>query len=327
MKAILITDKNNLKYITKKNYSNMFVILIDNEKHLFTDQRYKIATKECTDFKVWIYTNLKETIQEFLKTNPIQELRFEPTDLTISKHKSFKRFFKGVEFKPLKENPVFTERKIKTQEEIENIKKAQRLNEKIYLLATKKIKEGVTEKQIANFIKIQALKENSEISFEPIVGFDYNSGNIHHNPSDKEYKDGDCVLIDMGVKYKDYCSDMTRVIKSKDKDYKNHYNFLKNLIKNIEGNFSQFKTLEDLDKFARKEYEKLENIKLPHSLGHGIGIQVHEKPFFGETTKIENGLVFTIEPGIYIPGKYGIRIENIYYIHKNKLTNCNTLDL
>ena len=78
-----------------------------------------------------------------------------------------------------------------------------------------------------------------------------NSANIHHSPTNKKYKDGDCVLIDMGVKFKDYCSDMTRVIKSKNKDYLQHYEFLKNLIKKIEKNFKNFKTLEDIDKFAQ----------------------------------------------------------------------------
>ena len=120
---------------------------------------------------------------------------------------------------------------------------------------------------------------------------------------------------------------MTRVIKSKNKDYLKHYDFLKNLIKQIEENFKNFKTLEDIDKFARAEYKKLNDIKLPHSLGHGIGIEVHEKPFFGEKTKIQDGLIFTIEPGIYIPEKYGIRLENIYYIKNSKLINCNTLEL
>ncbi|MBI96578.1 hypothetical protein CL656_05480 [bacterium] len=326
MKAILITNKNNLEYLTGKNYSNMFSIIINEKKHLFTDPRYKIAIKECKNFKVWIYSDIKETIQEFLKENPIEELMFEPSDLTISKHKFFKKIFKGVKLKALKENPIFTKRKIKTQEEIDNIKKSQKLNEKIYSHTIKKIKEGVSEKQIASFIKIQALNENSEISFEPIVGFAENSANIHHKPSDKKYKNGDCVLIDMGVKYKNYCSDMTRVIPSKNKNYQKHYNFLKKLIKKIEENFNKFKTLEDIDKFARKEYEKLDNISLPHSLGHGIGIQVHEKPFFGEKTPIQDGLVFTIEPGIYIEEKYGIRLENIYYIQNKKLINCNTLD-
>lgn len=327
MNAILITNENNLEYLTGRKYSNMFVIIIDDKKHLFTDPRYKIAIKECKEFKVWIYSNIQDTIQDFLKENPIQELMFEPSDLTISKHKSFKKLFNGIKLKAIKENPIFKKRKIKTKEEINNIINSQKLNEKIYSQTIKKIKAGVTEKQIANFIKIQALKSNSEISFEPIVGFAENSANIHHKPSDRKYKEGDCVLIDMGVKYKDYCSDMTRVIPSKDKNYQKHYKFLKKLIKKIEENFNRFKTLEDIDKFVREEYKKLDNINLPHSLGHGIGIQVHEKPFFGEKNRIQNGLVFTIEPGIYLHENYGIRLENIYYIQNDKLKNCNTLDL
>ena len=219
MNAILITNENNLEYLTGRKYSNMFVIIIDDKKHLFTDPRYKIAIKECKEFKVWIYSNIQDTIQDFLKENPIQELMFEPSDLTISKHKSFKKLFNGIKLKAIKENPIFKKRKIKTKEEINNIINSQKLNEKIYSQTIKKIKAGVTEKQIANFIKIQALKSNSEISFEPIVGFAENSANIHHKPSDRKYKEGDCVLIDMGVKYKDYCSDMTRVIPSKDKNY------------------------------------------------------------------------------------------------------------
>jgi len=327
MKGTLITNKSNLKYITNKNYSNMFVIITDSQNHLFTDPRYQHASKECPEFKVWIYTNLKETIQEFLQENPLSEIHFESMDITVGKLKIFKKIFKKIKFKELKQNPILEQRKIKSQEEIKNIRESQILNEKIYQEAIKHLKPGISELEIANIIKTKAIQSNSEVSFEPIVGFAENSANIHHSPTSKKYKDGDCVLIDMGVKFKDYCSDMTRFIKSKNKDYLKHYEFLKNLINKFEENFKNFKTLEDIDRFARAEYKKLNNINLPHSLGHGIGIEVHEKPFFGEKTKIQDGLVFTIEPGIYIPEKYGIRLENIYYIKDSKLINCNTLEV
>lgn len=327
MKANLITDKNNLNYLTGKNYSNYFILETLNQSFLFTDPRYQHAKKECKDFEVIIYTNIGESIKEFLSNNPITEIEFNPQNLTVDKLRIFKKLFKGIKFLKCKKSQIQEQRKIKNQIEIQKITESQSLNEKIYKIVLSKLKNGVSEQEIANIIKIEAIKNNADISFEPIVGFAENSANIHHNPTNKKYKDGDCALIDMGVKLNGYCSDMTRVIKSKNKDYLTHYDFLKNLIKKIEENFNKFKTLEDIDKFARSEYEKLKNINLPHSLGHGIGIEVHEKPFFGEKTKIQDGLVFTIEPGIYIPGKYGIRLENIYYIQDSKLHNTNKLKL
>lgn len=324
MIATLITNKSNLKFLTQKNYSNMFVILTQDQKHLFTDPRYRHATEECLNFKVWIYSNLQETIQEFLKKNPITEIHFEDHDLSLSKLKAFKKIFKPIPFKALKKNPILEQRKFKTETEIKNIQAAQNLNEKIYKKAISKIQPGVSEIQIANFIKIQAIKNNSEISFEPIVGFAENSANIHHTPTTKTFHKNDCVLIDMGLKVNGYCSDMTRILPNSNQDYLKHLEFLKTLIKNIENNFHQFKTLEDIDQYSKEQYQAIQE-NLPHSLGHGIGIDVHEKPFFGDKTPLQDGLVFTIEPGIYIPGKYGIRLENIYYIQDSKLINCNNL--
>ncbi len=326
-KTYLITNKTNLNFLSNRNYSNLIAIVHNQEINLFTDPRYAHAKQECKNAKVWIYTDIQITLEQFLKSNKVQTIYYEDSDLSVSKLHTFKKLLKKVKFLKIKKHPIANARKYKTQEIINKIHKSQAINEKIYLAAKEKLTPGISEQEIANFIKISAIQNNCDISFEPIVGFAENSGNIHHSPTPKTLKKNDPVLIDMGVKYQNYCSDMTRVIPSTNNpNYMEHYHFLQQLVKNIENNFQDFKTLKDIDNYAREEYKKLkDNITLPHSLGHGIGLEVHEQPFFNQDQELIDGIVFTIEPGIYIPGQYGIRLENIYSIQKGKLVNLNTI--
>jgi len=331
MKTFLITNKINLLYLTEKKYSNFFVIVHNHKKYLFTDKRYNHATYENPDFTVIVYEKPKETIEEFLKNKKIETIYFNEADISVLKLKNFKKLFKKIKFKAWSKTPKFLKREIKNINEIELIKKSQEINEKIYLKVSKEIQNGTSEIQISKLIKLETLKNNCETSFDPIVAFGENTANIHHSPSEKKYKTGEPVLIDMGVKYKNYCSDMTRVLIPDEnykhfKSYMEDYNTLKQILKKIEENKKTINNFEDINKISKNELNKL-NYKLPHSLGHGIGLEVHEEPYFKKEFKIQNNQIFTLEPGIYRENKYGIRLENIYIWQNNKINNLNKLEL
>jgi Xaa-Pro aminopeptidase len=203
----------------------------------------------------------------------------------------------------------------------------------------KKIKKGITEKELAYELEYLIKQKGADISFPPIVAFGANSSIPHHQTSDKRLKANSIVLLDFGAKLGSYCSDMTRTIffgKANNKFKKMYKTVLDAQKKAIEklshlgGGRLARRSLGEagmdssevnsrgikasvIDKIARDYIIKQGFPTIPHSLGHGIGIEVHEPPRLSPTSKVglKPGMVFSIEPGIYMPGFGGIRIEDL----------------
>ncbi|WP_461866338.1 aminopeptidase P family protein [Thermococcus sp.] len=213
-------------------------------------------------------------------------------------------------------------RVIKSHEEIKLLKKAAEIVDKVfYTLLEEKI-EGRSEKELAAWIEylIKSLGADG-ISFEPIVASGPNGANPHHRPTDRKIKRGDVIVFDYGAKWKGYCSDITRtvVIGEPSEEVKSAYETVK------EAQERAFQTVRggiaagDVDRAAREYIEKAGYGKyFTHRTGHGLGLDVHEEPYIspGNSTILREGMVFTIEPGIYLPGKFGIRIEDDVFVKK-----------
>ena len=209
-------------------------------------------------------------------------------------------------------------RQIKTKKELQTIKKGFNYADKILKKAINDFKDFRTESNVSGFLEYETKKIGFDVSFPPIVASGSNASMPHHEPKNAKLKTGFCV-IDFGIKYKGYCTDCTRTIyigKPNNKE-KEVYNFLlnaqKNIINNIKINDNCGKLYENGVKSLGK-YSKC----FIHGLGHGVGVEIHELPnlSLGSKDKIMENMVFTVEPGIYIKKKFGIRIEDTLLMKK-----------
>lgn len=220
-------------------------------------------------------------------------------------------------------------RVIKTEEEIQLIKKSVLLNEKVFQTVHKSIEPGMTEIEIALALEQTMRKMGAEgPSFETIVAFGQNAAKPHAVPCNRILKDGELVLIDMGLLLQGYCSDMARTFvvgKPKKK-------FLQRLRVVRKAQLAGIKAIRagavcrEVDKAARKVIADAGyGDFFGHSLGHGVGLAVHEDPSLGprNRTKLRAGMIVTIEPGIYLPDWGGIRLENMAVVREE---GCDVLN-
>lgn len=208
---------------------------------------------------------------------------------------------------------------------LQSIKKACMLTDLAYSQILKKIKVGVTEKEIAREIAYSIKKNNARLAFRPIVAFGKNAADFHHKPNNTRLnKKHGFIKIDLGAKFNGYCSDMTRTVfigpanKKHKKIYQTVLEAQERAVKKIREGIKVY----ELDKVARDYIVKKGYGPIPHSLGHGVGRKVHEKPKISPISSeiLEDQTIFTIEPGIYIKGLGGVRIEDVYYLNHGKTT-------
>lgn len=215
-------------------------------------------------------------------------------------------------------------RRIKTPEEIEAITQSQRINEQAFRNILPMIREGITEKDVLKLIKKQYIDLGAEdVSFHPIVGFQENGSIPHHESSDRILKKWDQILIDMGCIVDGYCSDMTRMIFTDNPTHKQK-EILDILIDTTHSLVNYIKVGMSWLEIQQHATELLWEYGqyFTHGLWHGIGLEIHELPFLSTKEDrdftVEDGMVFTIEPGIYIEGEIGSRFEIIVAIENGK---------
>lgn len=219
-------------------------------------------------------------------------------------------------------------RAVKSKKELANIIKAQRISERVLGDVLKILKVGITEIQVANFIKKTFAKYGAPIlSFEPIVSFGKNTANIHHEPGKNKLKMGDTIMLDFGTTINHYCSDMTRTYffgkpsKRRQKIYLAVLEAQERVLRKIK---SGERRAWVLDRTAREFLNRKFGAKhFAHGLGHGVGTVIHEWPNFKPKSKdiIPTGCVMTVEPGLYFKGYGGVRIEDMILITKNGYQN------
>lgn len=216
---------------------------------------------------------------------------------------------------------------IKKKHELDCIIRAQNITDKILIRLKKWLKQGVTEKDIEWEITKIAHELGAEaLSFIPIVAINENSATPHHKNSNKKIKRGDIILIDMGVKVNGYCSDMSRMIFTKEPTKKQRaiYELVLKAQKMAISKIKAGVTGKKIDAVARDIITKAGYGKyFVHSLGHGVGLDIHELPKLSikYEDKIPAGAVVTVEPGVYLPGKFGVRIEDMVVVGDKKVRN------
>lgn len=203
---------------------------------------------------------------------------------------------------------------VKTKDEIEKLKKAAALGDRCFEHVCNFIRVGMTEKEVAKEIDNFFMKNGaSGLAFDTIVGAGANSALIHSTPSDNVIKENDIILLDFGCVLDGYCSDMSRTIFTGTPNEKQLkiYELVKSAHDNAFKNIKIGMSAKEADGFGRKNINEA-GYDYAHTLGHGVGTEVHEAPTisYKNETILEEDMVFTIEPGIYLEGEFGVRIED-----------------
>lgn len=299
------------------------------EGFLFTDSRYHLVAKSVLPrgFKLIDTTEgFKKPFLKFLRKNRVRHLGFEGNDIGLAFYKKLKKLSQGISMVDIR-GELAEKRIQKKSHELRCVERAQEITDEIFLSLKKWLKYGLSEKAIAWKIEEMAhLLGADDISFPPIIGINEHSASPHHQNTDRKLKRGDMILIDMGVIYKGYCSDMTRVLFTKPptplerKIYELVLEAQETAIEKIRAGMSG----KNADSLARSVITKAGYGKyFGHSLGHGVGLDIHELPNLSQkyTKTLPQGSVVTVEPGIYLPGKFGVRLEDMMVVGKNRVRN------
>jgi Xaa-Pro aminopeptidase len=322
----LITDPN-IRYISGFIGSESFVLITIDRNYFITDGRYiEQAEKECPEFEVleWKKTDLpvEKVLNDLAVRLKLKKIGFEQDYLAYEMFRKLKNSLTGAEFIPIKDI-VEKIRYVKDEEEISNINRAAEFADLAFDQILGFVKPGLTEKRVTCELEYYIRKSGSDgIGFPTILVSGVNTSLPHGIPSDKVIEEGDFITLDFGGIYHGYHSDMTRtiIVGKADDEQKRIYNIVKE---------AQLAALEIIkagiggiepDSKARAIFsrEGLED-KFRHELGHGVGLQIHENPYMGKTSKdiLEENCIITVEPGLYIPGWGGVRIEDTAVVKKD----------
>ena len=331
LQGMIISNPVNIRYLTGIVAEG--VLLITRKENIFlTDGRYVeevnqiltiddgIIVYEFKDFSTDEYENF------FLFC---ENVGFEENYVTYASYKEYMHKYKINNLQET-EQIIEKQRMIKDEEEIEKITKACEITDQCFTHLKEFIKAGQTEKEIALEIeKYFKMNGADGLSFDTIVASGKNSSKPHAVPTDKKLELGDVLTIDFGCQYEGYCSDMTRTVFVGyiPEEAKFIYDLV---LKNEEQTLDELKegaNVKLLSRMVENDF-KLNGYDLIHSLGHGVGLEIHEYPYLNTKNDfcLKDNMVVTNEPGIYIPGKFGIRIEDTVLITKSGCINLTKSD-
>ena len=322
--GILITDIVNVRYLTGFTGSSGFLVITKKHAIFTTDFRYKEqAEHEIKGYRVRIEDSERSgEIKDICDVCGIKKLGFEDHGMTYGFYRKLVR--RKIRLVPVT-SIVESLRVIKSPEELSYIKIAVKRAESAFRKLTPFIKAGATELKIALKFEELLKKEGCKrMPFEVIVASGFMSALPHARPSGRRLKKGDLVVIDWGGEYEGYCSDMTRTVLIKGNNMSRQMELYKNVLEARNRAVESIKTgikSAEIDNAAR-EYISKEGYGdfFGHGTGHGVGLAVHERPVISWRNKeeIEENMVFTVEPGIYLPGFGGVRIEDMVAVKKNR---------
>ena len=316
---LLITNNTaNIFYLTGINFNGLTIAISKNNFYILTSPMIASQIKKFFENKnLIIAESLQQQLQMLKEKNGTKNVVLEEETTSLKFYNELRKSFKNIRIK----NFVIQLRQIKDLTEISKIKTACNIVKNILKKVENILKKGIKEIEVKNFILKKFLDYKVEPSFDPIVAFDENTSYPHHVSGDKKFKNDSLVLIDLGCKYKGYCCDVTRVFNvEKNKKIYYLYNKLKELQIKLISMCKLSVKVRDIDNYARKFFEQLRlNDKYLHSTGHGLGIEIHEPPRISiyDENVLQEGMVITVEPGVYFEGKFGLRIEDDVLITKD----------
>lgn len=327
--GIIINNLKNVYYLTGFWGSNGTVFISRDRQVLVTDSRYIVAAKqEVTGFEIRADRDELGLISGLVKDAGLKRIGFED-EISVAYFKRMEGLFAGLELVPVT-NFVQELRMFKDADEIAVIRKACSISDQAFADALDFIKPGKTEIEIANFLDFRMRELGAAgLSFDTILASGVNSSKPHAHPMHKPVELGEAITMDFGCLYDHYVSDMTRTI------YLGHVSDEEQEIYNTVLKANQALIDQAKDGLGFREFDKIPRDIIieagygdyfTHGIGHGIGLDIHEEPYFSQTSKevIKAGMVLTDEPGIYLDEKYGVRIEDDILITE---TGCELLTL
>ncbi len=327
--AFLITNLKNIRYLAGFTGSAGMLLVTTKEAFFITDFRYKEQSeREVKGCQIVITRNSPlRTIREILKKNRIKRVGFEYNE-SFALYDMLRKDFHALALK----NVVEGFRKLKDAEELRNIRKAVKRAEEAFLGVKPYIKVKTTERAIALRLEEELKKSGCKRPpFDIIVASGPNAALPHATVTDRRLQPGDLVVIDWGGESEGYFSDMTRtlLLKGKDLDKKKEiYNTVARANRAAINAVKEGVKAKDIDRVARQIIrESGYGEYFGHATGHGLGLDIHEAPRISFMSKdvLQKGMVFTIEPGIYVPGLGGVRIEDMVTIKDRSVRRLTSL--
>ena len=326
--CLIVTKRANVTYITGFSGDGCWVVITKGGVYLLTDSRYtEQAKSECPACRIIEREGpMAEAVSELLRRLKMARAIKVEKSISLGDFEKLKEKIKGRV--GIADDIIEKLRSSKDDGEIAAIKKAAQIAAAALKKILKHIRTGVTENALAGALDFEVRKLGAKNSFETIVAFGANASQPHHQPGTRKLKKDDTVLIDFGVRYKNYCCDLTRCFAvGKVSDfYRKVYSAVKEAQAAAIEMVKPGVEIGHIDAAARAVIKKYDLPVYGHGTGHGLGLEVHEEPVISSKSKgkLRAGMVFTIEPAVYIPGRLGVRIEDDVLVTKKgyKILSC-----
>lgn len=331
--ALFITNHFNIHYLSgfkglSEHEREAYMLITQKTAYFLTDGRYdspqfraEMAKKNIDVHLISAEKSIFSILEELVKKDSLEHIGFEAKDMRFDEYAKCE---KVVRLTPT-DSVIANIRTFKDALEVAHIKKAASIADKCLKHILPSLRIGKKEREIAWYIEKYVKEMGVELAFYPIVAVDSHAAIPHFDTKrdgSAKIKNGSLILIDFGVQYKHYLSDMTRMVfvgTPEDKTV-NAYNVLLNAQKKGIAALSETNDPKIIDATCREVLQQHNMPSYVHSTGHGVGLEIHENPRISHLSKdvLQKHMVFTIEPGIYIPGKFGMRIEDSVYLAEDK---------
>ena len=310
-RALLVTNVINIRYLTGVKLTTGILLVTQRSFQLFVDSRYTEAAAKTAYPSIEVVPVQK--LESVLKN--VRSCAFEANDITVDRFTNWKRKFKNTKF--VQTTGVVEEfRRTKDPEELRKFRRAQRITQEMLKRVPALLRRPISEHAVAWKLREWAEELGADsLSFEPIVAFGTHTSRPHHRPTHRILQKGHVVQVDVGAVYDGYCADqsavyftdrMTPLQKKMHAAVKNAFNAsMERVLPGVSTRALDAGARDVLRKHGFEEY-------FLHSLGHGVGLEVHEGPNLSSKAPDKNLLkneIVTIEPGVYLPGKFGMRLE------------------
>lgn len=329
--ALLISSPENRRYMSGFTGSAGWLLISPHNATLATDFRYiEQAGRQSPEYEVRRTMPGLAWFPEWTAEHEVKRIGFESQDVTVAVHQAFTKAADEAETTNHPElvptsGIVEQLRAYKDPDELALLCEAIRIADEALDAVSPRIEPGITEEGVAWELEKEMRQRGAEmISFDTIVGAGPNGALPHHRADQTPIKRNDAIVIDMGAKYEGYCSDLTRTIfvGEPDAKFREIYDIVLQAQLAAEDQVRAGMTGKEADAIARDIIADAGHADdFGHSLGHGVGLAVHEFPHVGpsaEEDTLQDGMVFTIEPGIYLPGWGGVRIEDIVVLENGR---------
>ena len=320
--AALITSETNIFYLTDFANSEGTLFVTRDKTYFLVDFRYGEAVKNSvSNCEVVVYKKYNETLKEIIERHNIKDILTETESMTVRRFESLKKLFAecgcDLSNSDILDKLLINLRIVKSGEEIKKIKQAQRITEEAFTELLNSVKVGAVERDLALELEfLMRRKGASSVSFDLITIAGKNTSKPHGVPGGYAVQSGDFVTFDIGAVYQGYHSDMTRTVAVGEiGDFQREiYNIVYTAQNAAAAAVRSGVKASYIDKVARDIItENGFGECFGHSTGHGVGLDIHEQPFVSPRSDVilSEGMIITVEPGIYIPGQFGVRIEDM----------------